>query len=86
MFRALAVSLSVSATAILCQPVFAADMIEGYRPPPATRHVVYHPKKVYVRKTFHECDQLLVEYRPPYRPHTEIVTICHPRKYVLTRY
>lgn len=86
MFRALAVSLSVSATAILCQPVFAADMIEGYRPPPATRHVVYRPEKAYIRKTFYECGELLVEYRPPYRPHTEIVNVCHPSKYVLTRY
>lgn len=60
---------------------YAADMVEGYNPPP--RHVIithrqhYRPiHTAYVRKVY-DCGQLIYEYRsaPAY---TEVKTVCSP--------
>ncbi len=59
-------------------PVFAADMIRTYEPPPEREHVRYErrARKAHVdRRGNLECGDLIVEYR--YIPRSEIVTVCH---------
>lgn len=72
-----ALSLSCLASSV----TYAADMVEGYNPPP--RHVVIHHERyrpvraTYVREVHRDCGQLIYEYRsaPAY---TEIKTVCSP--------
>ena len=78
MFRVLTLILSVATAATLAQSTFAADMIEGYRAPPSKKYVTHQRQRVYVSQVFDECEAVLIEYRPPYHPHSEIVQICHP--------
>lgn len=82
MFRASALSFCFSAAAIFCQPAYAADLIEGYQQRPPVRHVVHRQHKTYVRQVVMVCDQLIVDYRRPYEPHTEIVNLCDRKGYV----
>ncbi|KQT02808.1 hypothetical protein ASG42_25260 [Rhizobium sp. Leaf391] len=58
----------ISVTAGISFTANAADMIGSYEPQPA--YVVAE------RPQYARCDELVVEYRHPYVPHTEIVRFC----------
>ncbi len=83
--------MSAIATAVVsyavCFPAIAADPIYDAESPRVVRH--YREQRpvrtAYVRTTGLECGDLLIKYRRPYEPHSEIVQICHPPIYVDTR-
>ncbi|MEA3535465.1 hypothetical protein [Rhizobium sp. CC-YZS058] len=56
------------------EAVNAADLIEGYMPPPP-RH---HKRVVMPVVTYVDCSLLRVDYRPPNPPRSEIVQVCYP--------
>lgn len=62
-----ALAFSLMATASL-----AADMLSYERPS--------HKKAVKSAVYDDHCDRLVVKYRAPYHPRTEVVTLCHDRR------
>jgi len=68
-------------------PAAAADPIYDAESPAVVRHYRQHhaARTVYVRDTGVECGNLLIKYRHPYEPHSEVVQICHPPLQVDTR-
>jgi hypothetical protein len=77
------VTASVLSLSCLASSVsYAADMVEGYNPPPRHVIVVHHERyrpvrATYVRSVYRDCGQLIYEYRsaPAY---TEVKTVCSP--------
>ena len=73
-----------SATASITFSVNAADMIRDYeRQPARSQHRYVVQQKAYYTR----CDELVVEYRRPYVPHTDIVRLCDGyQPHVVARY
>ncbi|OJF92009.1 hypothetical protein [Pararhizobium antarcticum] len=61
-------------------PAAAADMIDDAAAPPlAADYRQYQPvRSAYVYQPAQDCNELLITYRHPYKPHSEIVQFCEP--------
>ncbi|WP_137132152.1 hypothetical protein [Rhizobium sp. FY34] len=62
----------------------AADLVGGqhYQMDRAQKTTPHHARRAVSTISHYEnCDQLLVTYRSPYQPRTELVSVCHPPIY-----
>lgn len=74
MTRSIFATVLFSVTVGLGFSANAADMIRSYERQPVQKQRQY----VVQREAYYaRCDELIVEYRHPYVPHTDVVRLCN---------